>query len=98
MKCVKNCANSFFFYLPQRLFPLLPTAEEKARIEEERLAYPDVPLASAEQFLLTMSSVNELCSRLKLWQFSLEYESIERVRKNVVIFLNETSRLSWKMT
>lgn len=68
------------FYLPQRLFPLLPTAEEKTRIEEERLAYPDIPLASAEQFLLTISSVNELYSRLKLWQFSLEYETIEKVK------------------
>ena len=63
----------------QRLFPLLPTAEEKTRIEEERLTYPDIPLASAEQFMLTISSVNELCSRLKLWQFSLEYETIEKV-------------------
>ncbi|CAB3995872.1 FH1 FH2 domain-containing 3 isoform X3 [Paramuricea clavata] len=62
----------------ERLFPLLPTADEKTRIEEERLAYPDIPLASAEQFLLTISSVNELYSRLKLWQFSLEYETIEK--------------------
>jgi hypothetical protein len=69
----------FFVHL-QRIFPLLPTAEEKTRIEEERLAYPDIPLASAEQFLLTISSVNELQSRLKLWQFSLEYETIEKVK------------------
>ncbi|XP_046842773.1 FH1/FH2 domain-containing protein 1-like isoform X2 [Xenia sp. Carnegie-2017] len=62
----------------ERLLPLRPTSDEKSRIEEERLAYPDIPLASAEQFLLTISSVNELYSRLKLWQFSLEYESIER--------------------
>lgn len=62
----------------ERLFPLLPTADEKSRIEEQRLAYPHIPLASAEQFLLTISSVNELYSRLKLWQFSLEYETIEK--------------------
>ena len=77
---VTGCIQTMIFYLPQRLFPLLPTAEEKTRIEEERLAYPDIPLASAEQFLLTISSVNELYSRLKLWQFSLEYETIEKVK------------------
>ena len=31
---------------------MIPTEEEKVRIQEAQLANPDVPLGSAEQFLL----------------------------------------------
>ena len=42
---------------------------------------PDVPLGSAEQFLLTLASISELPARLKLWAFKLDYDIMERVKK-----------------
>lgn len=44
------------------------------------MSNPDVPLGTAEQFLLTMSSINELAPRLHLWAFKLDYDQLERVR------------------
>lgn len=58
---------------------MIPSEEEKAKILEAQLANPDVPLGTAEQFLLTLSSINELSSRLNVWLFKLDYESIESV-------------------
>ena len=43
------------------------------------MSNPDVPLGTAEQFLLTMSSINELAPRLHLWSFKLDYDQLERV-------------------
>ena len=43
------------------------------------MSNPDVPLGSAEQFLLTLTSVNELVPRLHLWAFKLDYDQLERV-------------------
>lgn len=40
-------------------------------------ANPDLPLGSAEQFLLTLASINELSSRLKLWVFKLDFDNLE---------------------
>ena len=62
---------------------MIPTDEEKAKILEAQLANPDIPLGTAEQFLLTLSSISELYARLKVWLFKLEYESIEMVRTSV---------------
>lgn len=57
----------------------MPTEEEKQRIQEAQLANPDVPLGTAEQFLLTLSSISGLTARLQLWAFKLNYESLEKV-------------------
>jgi len=59
---------------------MIPTEEEKTKIVEAQLSSPDLPLGSAEQFLLTLCSVSELSARLHLWAFKLDYESIESVR------------------
>lgn len=58
---------------------MIPTEEEKQRIQEAQLANPDVPLGSAEQFLLTLSSITELSARLQLWAFKMDYELTEKV-------------------
>lgn len=58
---------------------MIPTEEEKQRIQEAQLANPDVPLGTAEQFLLTLSSISGLTARLQLWAFKLNYESLEKV-------------------
>ena len=54
--------------------------EEKTKIQEAQMSNPDIPLGTAEQFLLTMSSINELTPRLYLWSFKLDYDQLERVR------------------
>ena len=58
---------------------MIPSEEEKAKILEAQLANPDIPLGTAEQFLLTLSSISELQSRLCVWLFKLDYETIEMV-------------------
>lgn len=65
---------------------MIPTEEEKQRIQEAQLVNPDIPLGSAEQFLLTLSSITELSARLQLWAFKMDYELIEKVRRIPVHF------------
>uniref|UniRef100_T1IHU6 FH2 domain-containing protein n=1 Tax=Strigamia maritima TaxID=126957 RepID=T1IHU6_STRMM len=56
---------------------MIPSEEEKSRIAEAQVANPEIPLGSAEQFLLTLASISELPARLKLWAFKLDYEQME---------------------
>lgn len=58
---------------------MIPTEEEKQKIQEAQLANPEAPLGSAEQFLLTLSSISELSARLHLWAFKMDYETTEKV-------------------
>ncbi|XP_070691720.1 FH1/FH2 domain-containing protein 3 [Pempheris klunzingeri] len=62
----------------EKILTMIPTEEEKQRIQEAQLVNPDTPLGSAEQFLLTLSSITELSARLQLWAFKLDYELIEK--------------------
>ncbi|XP_028317756.1 FH1/FH2 domain-containing protein 3 isoform X3 [Gouania willdenowi] len=62
----------------EKILTMIPTEEEKQRIQEAQLANPDVPLGSAEQFLLTLSSISELSARLQLWAFKMDYEATEK--------------------
>lgn len=63
----------------QKILTMIPTEEEKQKIQEAQLANPDIPLGSAEQFLLTLSSISELSARLQLWAFKMDYEATEKV-------------------
>ncbi|XP_028285732.1 FH1/FH2 domain-containing protein 3 isoform X2 [Parambassis ranga] len=62
----------------EKILTMIPTEEEKQRIQEAQLANPDIPLGSAEQFLLTLSSISELSARLQLWAFKMDYEATEK--------------------
>ncbi|XP_077165954.1 FH1/FH2 domain-containing protein 1 isoform X2 [Paroedura picta] len=62
----------------EKIMTMVPTEEEKQQIQEAQLANPDVPLGTAEQFLLTLSSISELAARLQLWAFKLDYETMEQ--------------------
>ncbi|CAH4038543.1 unnamed protein product [Pieris brassicae] len=62
----------------EKLLTILPTEEEKIKIQEAQYSNPDLPLGSAEQFLLTLTSINELSSRLKLWVFKLDFDNLEK--------------------
>ncbi|XP_076067528.1 formin homology 2 domain containing isoform X6 [Oratosquilla oratoria] len=60
------------------LLTMLPTEEEKQKIQEAAISNPELPLGSAEQFLMMLSSISELPARLKLWLFKLDYENMEK--------------------
>ncbi|KAJ4432236.1 hypothetical protein ANN_20852 [Periplaneta americana] len=62
----------------EKLLTMLPTEEERSKIQEAQVANPDMPLGSAEQFLLTLASISELPARLKLWAFKLDFENSEK--------------------
>ncbi|XP_016349552.1 FH1/FH2 domain-containing protein 3 [Sinocyclocheilus anshuiensis] len=62
----------------EKILMMIPTEEETQKIQEAQLANPDIPLGSAEQFLLTLSSISELSARLQLWAFKLDYEATEK--------------------
>ncbi|XP_030059613.1 FH1/FH2 domain-containing protein 1 [Microcaecilia unicolor] len=62
----------------EKILTMVPTDEEKQRIQEAQLANPDVLLGSAEQFLLSLSSISGLTDRLQLWAFKLDYEGMEK--------------------
>ncbi|XP_034412725.1 FH1/FH2 domain-containing protein 1 [Cyclopterus lumpus] len=62
----------------QRLTALVPTEEELRRIKEARARDPHSPLAPAELCLLTLGEIPHLTSRLQLWAFALDYDSLER--------------------
>ena len=75
-------------YFLQKLLTMLPTEEEKNRIIEAQMANSDIPLGTAEQFLLTLTSIAELEARLKLWLFKLDFDNNELVE--ICIGKNET--------
>lgn len=60
-----------------KLLNMLPTDEERGKIQEAQMINPELPLGSAEQFLLTLGSISELSARLKLWAFKLDFEISE---------------------
>ncbi|XP_072416650.1 FH1/FH2 domain-containing protein 3 isoform X12 [Chiloscyllium punctatum] len=62
----------------EKILTMIPSEEEKQKIQEAQLLNPDIPLGSAEQFLLTLSSISELSARLQLWAFKLDYETVEK--------------------
>ncbi|XP_063041163.1 FH1/FH2 domain-containing protein 3 [Engraulis encrasicolus] len=62
----------------EKILTMIPSEEEKQKIQEAQLANPDIPLGSAEQFLLTLSSISELSARLQLWAFKMDYEVTEK--------------------
>ncbi|XP_006941665.1 FH1/FH2 domain-containing protein 1 isoform X2 [Felis catus] len=62
----------------EKLLTMMPTEEERQKIEEAQLANPDIPLGPAENFLMTLASIGGLAARLQLWAFKLDYDSMER--------------------
>ncbi|XP_055002253.1 FH1/FH2 domain-containing protein 1 [Sorex araneus] len=62
----------------EKLLTMMPTEEERQKIEEAQLASPDIPLGPAESFLMTLASIGGLAARLQLWAFKLDYDGMER--------------------
>ncbi|XP_067646528.1 FH1/FH2 domain-containing protein 3 isoform X9 [Eurosta solidaginis] len=61
-----------------KLLNMLPTDEERGKIQEAQMSNPELPLGSAEQFLLTLASISELGARLMLWAFRLDFDNSEK--------------------
>uniref|UniRef100_H3CPQ1 FH2 domain-containing protein n=1 Tax=Tetraodon nigroviridis TaxID=99883 RepID=H3CPQ1_TETNG len=62
----------------QRLQVIMPTDEELCLIKDAKSQNPHSPLAPAESCLLTLGQISYLSSRLQLWAFALDYDSLER--------------------
>uniref|UniRef100_A0A3P9NPX2 FH1/FH2 domain-containing protein 1-like n=1 Tax=Poecilia reticulata TaxID=8081 RepID=A0A3P9NPX2_POERE len=62
----------------QRLEALIPTEEELCLINEAKAQNPHAPLAQAELCLLTLGEIPHLRTRLQLWTFALDYDSLEK--------------------
>ncbi|XP_005751506.1 FH1/FH2 domain-containing protein 1 [Pundamilia nyererei] len=62
----------------QRLQALIPTEEELCLIKEAKAQNPNASLAPAELCLLTLGEIPHLSTRLQLWAFALDYDSLER--------------------
>nr|XP_032630145.1 FH1/FH2 domain-containing protein 3 isoform X3 [Chelonoidis abingdonii] len=73
----------------EKILTMIPTEEEKQKIQEAQMANPDIPLGSAEQFLLTLSSISELSARLQLWAFKMDYEIVEKEVAEPLLDLKE---------
>nr|XP_045375042.1 FH1/FH2 domain-containing protein 3 isoform X3 [Camelus bactrianus] len=73
----------------EKILTMIPTEEEKQKIQEAQLASPEVPLGSAEQCLLTLSSISELSARLHLWAFKMDYETTEKEVAEPLLDLKE---------
>ncbi|XP_070585007.1 FH1/FH2 domain-containing protein 3 isoform X2 [Erythrolamprus reginae] len=73
----------------EKILTMIPTEEEKQKIQEAQLANPDIPLGTAEQFLLTLSSITELTPRLQLWAFKMDYELAEKEIAEPLLDLKE---------
>lgn len=65
--------------LQQRLQVIMPTDEELCLIKDAKSQNPNSPLAPAELCLLTLGQISYLSSRLQLWAFVLDYDSLETV-------------------
>lgn len=74
------------------LTTMMPSEDEKTKITEAQMANPEVPLGSAEQFLLTLSSISELEARLRLWAFRLDYETVEKEVADPLMDLKQAIR------
>lgn len=70
---------SSYSHRKQRLQVIMPTDEELCLIKDAKTQNPRSPLAQAELCLLTLGQISYLSSRLQLWAFALDYDSLERV-------------------
>lgn len=62
----------------EKLLTMIPTDEEINSITEAKLNSPDLPLGTAESFLLILSQIPALEQRLKFWSFKIDFDSVEK--------------------
>jgi len=62
----------------EKLQSLIPTEEEISCIKDAQKNNQELPLGSAEQFLLILNSINGLDCKLKLWAFKVDFKAMEK--------------------
>ena len=62
----------------EKLQSLMPCDDEISSIKEAQKENFDIPLGTAEQFLLIMHSISGLECRLKLWAFKVDFKAMEK--------------------
>ena len=70
---------SFLVFTSQKLLKLVPTSDERKKIDGIKTIKDAKPLARAESFLCTMASIPELESRLTLLKFHYSFQQDEEV-------------------
>ncbi|XP_077598343.1 FH1/FH2 domain-containing protein 1 [Stigmatopora nigra] len=73
----------------QRLQMLLPTKEEMNLIKEAKIQHPNANLAPAELCLLVLGEIPHLSSRLHLWAFVQDYDSLEQEIAKPLFYLKQ---------
>uniref|UniRef100_A0A914BYP5 FH1/FH2 domain-containing protein 3 n=1 Tax=Acrobeloides nanus TaxID=290746 RepID=A0A914BYP5_9BILA len=71
---------------------MMPTLEEIERIREKQCEHPDMPLGQAEQFLVSLSEIDCLLERLRLWSFMLDYQNVEKDVAESLMELNNAMK------
>ncbi|KAE9548865.1 hypothetical protein FO519_007927 [Halicephalobus sp. NKZ332] len=71
---------------------MMPHSEEIEKIQEKQAENPDLPLGQSEQFLLSLSEIDCLLERLKLWLFMLDYQNIEKDVAESLMELNNAMK------
>jgi len=62
----------------EKLQSLMPTEDEISAIKEAQKENSEIPLGTAEQFLIIMDSIPRLECRLKLWAFKVDFKAMEK--------------------
>ena len=76
----------------EKLQSLIPTDEEISSIKDAQRNNSELPLGSAEQFLLILSSINGLDCKLKLWAFKVDFKAMEKDICEPLLSLKEGMR------
>uniref|UniRef100_A0A914Z177 Uncharacterized protein n=1 Tax=Panagrolaimus superbus TaxID=310955 RepID=A0A914Z177_9BILA len=71
---------------------MMPHSQEIEDIQNKQCEFPDMPLGQAEQFLLSLSEIDCLLERLKLWLFMLDYQNIEKDVAESLMELNNAMK------
>ena len=94
-----NCGNTTVtkeeIEVIQKLYFSQPTInEEISQIEETVETFPDIPLGTAEQFLLDVKGVPNLKMKLRFYIFKIDFPAAEEfISKSFRLLKNETDAL-----
>jgi len=72
---------------------MVPTDDERTKLQEAQVQFPDTPFAHAESFMVTLSSISELSARLNLWMFKVDYDNLEKASSFVCVFVTKSRYL-----
>lgn len=62
----------------EKLMSMIPSEEERSKIQQAKEEDPDIPLGRAEDFLMLLCSIDQLEARLKVWLFGSDFQNVLR--------------------